>query len=772
MSNRQEINLEIEDDCIEAVGHPDNSTPENNLTKQINFLTKKIEKSLNSIFELDTTITNLIIKRLPSYNDHVPYESLAGKYGAKPTVAILSLGAPRSLKLRRGTKITHLVPMHSGSLCVLSGNSTLEYMHSIPKGKSDIENEQLVLFFIGSPSTAIEETCDQTSVSYLSERMAPSESTDGGSSSAYYDQLTSDVERDNEIHMPLNTATDNPGIIITPTSPPNTNLSEAQTSDSTDQDIISPSATHASLLLNMNDDINFGPATPEDTERTVILVDNHTVPPETFMACVAHLPEPILNEELARNGCSTEGSVTERRTIMTKLISRPGEPARSTLNKDLNSKIPSLAWVQTIIENQVIDIKQELENLSSEVNSLKCSDTSIQQVEKLLEVGKKEMQKIKDLWEKNLSATTRIKNRVDEVFTEIDIAETKTDVIDKSVQKLKFDLKNYYNSAFFREDGQLIKEIHKTVTQSERWNGVNADGPPVYSPNDDDSSHTPPYQLQPPSPFRDPRTHSRENDLLSRRGNGFSMTPAVPRHENSTARSWNPPERFNNPTRIHENNRQNTIPPSKVFKTTLISDSILRHVQSMDTKNALGKNHELNLINKRDTSGLKDQHVKDELLRTKPDFIYVHLGVNDVNQRFDLRTSLDNIFQFSLFVEESLKDSKLFFSMPLMTSDNDANERIGELRDAIWEFVTVTNRNERKPFKERSLYYNPNANFMKDNQLVREYLMDDGVHPSTRGKEVILGNLRHSIHEMTRLLLNKPKKTRLTGGLEPPHSRT
>ena len=139
MGSRQEINLEIEDDCIETEGHPDDSTPENNLTKQINFLTKKIEKSLNSIFELDTTITNLLIKPLPSYNDHIPYESLAGKYGAKPTVAILSLGAPRSLKLRRGTKVTHLVPMHSGSLCVLSGNSTLEYMHSIPKGKRVID---------------------------------------------------------------------------------------------------------------------------------------------------------------------------------------------------------------------------------------------------------------------------------------------------------------------------------------------------------------------------------------------------------------------------------------------------------------------------------------------------------------------------------------------------------------------------------------------------------------------------------------------------------
>lgn len=180
----------------------------------------------------------------------------------------------------------------------------------------------------------------------------------------------------------------------------------------------------------------------------------------------------------------------------------------------------------------------------------------------------------------------------------------------------------------------------------------------------------------------------------------------------------------------------------------------------------------MNLINKRDTGGLKDQQVKDELLRTQPDFIYVHLGVNDVNQKFDLRVSLDNIFQFSLFVEEPLSDTKLFFSMPLMTSDNEANARIDELRDAIWEYVTETNKKERKPFKERSLYYNPNANFMHDNQLIGEYIMA-GLHPSTRGKEVILGKFRHSIHEMTRMLLNKPKKSRSTGTLAPsPHSQT
>ena len=41
MGSRQEINLEIEEDCIESEGHPDDSTPETNLTKIASKQTKE-----------------------------------------------------------------------------------------------------------------------------------------------------------------------------------------------------------------------------------------------------------------------------------------------------------------------------------------------------------------------------------------------------------------------------------------------------------------------------------------------------------------------------------------------------------------------------------------------------------------------------------------------------------------------------------------------------------------------------------------------------------
>ncbi|KAL5251685.1 hypothetical protein ACHWQZ_G014730 [Mnemiopsis leidyi] len=45
--------------------------------------------------------------------------------------------------------------------------------------------------------------------------------------------------------------------------------------------------------------------------------------------------------------------------------------------------------------------------------------------------------------------------------------------------------------------------------------------------------------------------------------------------------------------------------PNTTFKTVLITDSILRHVQG--SANVFGVNHELKVINKRDTSGLKEK---------------------------------------------------------------------------------------------------------------------------------------------------------------------
>jgi lysophospholipase L1-like esterase len=579
-----------------------------------------------------------------------------------------------------------------------------------------------------------------------------------------------------------------PEIVVTPDSEtPNLTQNEEQRSKPFKEDKVSsidPSSNNSShlssnqfLKLHVKKEVGDpGLITPEECEKTMIQLESHTVSKETLLVCVAHLPETVLNEELLRNGCNVNGSEVDRRERLMKRIMNSVEPQINTSKKE--SQLPSLAWVQSIIENQLIDIKTELNSLTAEITTLKSTDpcSGTEKIEKLLDNGKKEMRQIKDLWEKNLSATTRIKNRVDEVFTEIEVAELKADEVEKSLQKLKYDLKNYYNSAFFREDGQLIREMHKVVVKPTVPDCDTSVRHPQNRSPVGESSQASTHQPTSASPLREWIHPSRLNNLQSRRGSGYTVTasptsnlnqapaPQTPPNQTTGAHRWRyspstgPSRRQTDDTRQPRSGTSTS--PARTFKTILITDSILRHVQDMDTKNALGKNHELTLINKRDTSGLAARNLRNEILEVKPDFIYVHLGINDVNQNMELKETLDNILGFCLFVDESLEGTKVFLSLPLITADEESNTRIRDLRNALDTFVREINSRDSSPLKDRFLFCNKNVNFMREGHLIAEFYRDDGVHPSARGKEVILGNFRHSIHETTRMLLNKPKKTR------------
>ena len=72
------------------------------------------------------------------------------------------------------------------------------------------------------------------------------------------------------------------------------------------------------------------------------------------------------------------------------------------------------------------------------------------------------------------------------------------DEMHKHIQKFKLDLKNYYNSAFFKDDSKMVKELHKTIvgteTPKEDWvtETSNLDG---YGPLDLNSHPTQAHSL-------------------------------------------------------------------------------------------------------------------------------------------------------------------------------------------------------------------------------------------------------------------------------------
>ena len=409
-------------------------------------------------------------------------------------------------------------------------------------------------------------------------------------------------------------------------------------------------------------------------------------------------------------------------------------------------------WLHSLIENSIIDLKTEMEKLTVEMAELKLTvgETSQQNNHDARTANlEKQIKKLNDLWEKNLSATSRIQNLINQVFTDINIAEQRASEVDNHLQRSKLDLKNYYNSAFFKEDSRFIKEIHAALCKSPevRSTSVNTQQPAATEQS---------VGNYPTHPSRMPRLIPTE-ELNSRRGTGFSLTQSPAQvHTSNNLQNVNhglPHDRDNASAAIQGQNQQQ---PNKTFKSVLITDSILRHVQESD--DVQGVNHELKVINKRDTSGLRDVRVLQTLIEYKPDYVYVHLGINDIAQRRDTKSSIENLCTFMMFIDGNLPDSKLFLSLPLLTGDPRTNDMVVKMRKSI--YILVNGIQEQQPLKDMKLLVNKNTNFTYDNKPIAELYASDGVHLSQRGKQLILGNFRHHIHGVTRDILNKPRRER------------
>ena len=787
--------LEIDGDLL-----PQTDLPDAALVKQTGFLAKRLERSMSTVLDVNTNFSSVHIRRLPSYSDHIPYESLSGKNGANPVVAMLSLGAPRLLKLRKGTRITHVVSLHPGSLCVLSGNTSLEYSHSIPKGHVDSEIEQILLFFVGSPSKDVNVSESDSASSVLTESSLEGMTSTAGEAS----ESDLDSDRHEIRYTSLLQNVGLPAIQITPSTPETNSQVCADKSEEVMSDILNmdlmnpmsvtsdvkddekgqlsqrdqerkPDSRNNSLTLKREDsEVNMGANslhTPEECEQTVIQIADSPAY-ETINACAYYLPENVLNEELARNGCSTTGTLLERRSRMSKLLSLHQKKSSDCHHP---SQVPPMAWTQSMLENTQLDIKEEIRKLSDEIMDMRSESgatNNVKSIEKLLEENKKLTRSLQDAWEKNLSAASQIKNQIDDFFREIHFADLKTDELEKSIRVLKCDLKNYYNSAFFREDSVLIKKIHNVVSKIDQdvLNPQQPDASPTIHPSAPPQSPAPLPTSRPPlAPSAPPLPEEAEmrsapithqgSDFGSRRGTGFTMTNSVRRGQLQHPSQVNH-QREGTRFGTHNVEAPRATQTRKKFKTVLITDSILRHVTEMDTINALGVNHELHVINKRDTSCLTDSRLREEICELEPDFIYIHLGVNDIHQKVPLKQILCNIYGFNLFTDDRLPSSKTFLSLPLLTGDPQANEDIAVLRDCLNYLVNELNKTDFRPLRIRNLFLNQNNNFMRDGRIVYEYYRNDFVHPSERGKAVLLGNLRHSIHEMTRIILNKPKRAR------------
>ena len=194
--------------------------------------------------------------------------------------------------------------------------------------------------------------------------------------------------------------------------------------------------------------------------------------------------------------------------------------------------------------------------------------------------------------------------------------------------------------------------------------------------------------------------------------------------------------------RHHKDHRANK-------RTVLITDSIMRHVK--DENNALGIGHTVQLSHKTTMKQLKDQRILNQLTSNPPDYLYIHLGINDIHQHDSALNITHYLYDF-LKSSLNFPNTTIIISFPLQNGKPTQHEQISLLRQHLTNLL----RNFRAlPEFHSRLYWNYNSN-MHDRRTGRYQdknmfnFPDDKLHLSDKGKHTILGNFRHVIHDLTR----------------------
>ena len=106
--------------------------------------------------------------------------------------------------------------------------------------------------------------------------------------------------------------------------------------------------------------------------------------------------------------------------------------------------------------------------------------------------------------------------------------------------------------------------------------------------------------------------------------------------------------------------------------------------------------------------------------------------------------------------------TKIVFSLPIMTEDRVVNMRIMDLKEGLKEIAEHFHEKfPPQPSSHKKVWVNANTNFAKYGTRTTQYYAADGTHLSNRGKAVILGNFRHQIHHITRIVQGKPPKSKV-----------
>jgi hypothetical protein len=516
----------------------------------------------------------------------------------------------------------------------------------------------------------------------------------------------------------------------------------------------------------------------------------------TISAVVEQMDEDTVTKELIRHQTSITGSLEEKRKrLQQKMCLSIGELSTAAVNNsmtqgmsfsrcdspdDSNSgmikdNIESVHNAQRCMESTLKHIVESIVNINHEINNIRgaveeqgqgkttladkpeSSPTSkelaielaalthevkgcnrrindLNSSKELTRSMKECSGKVKDLIRNLQEAKSDLKAISEDLAT---MRVNAADIMRKSVQ----DLGDYYTSQFSDETRNQVDEIHRFIVYPEHDSiGVQTDVPVDIIANacedairslriDAEEGNDPVSPPPPPPP---------------------TSQPSLPAPNNRT---------FTFPEPIQPSLRTIVSSNSAVaIDVWLITDSIMRHINEFSL---LFKKYRIKFerLDCTSSSSLTDKTLERKIATGKPHIIYVHLGVNDVNQGVDRPVTIENFKKFNEMLLRVSPTTNLVVSFPLLNGNSHHDRQIFSLRHSLSLLFNQQQQIEDSPTnrifqqKNNKFFRRESEGSSKRIQNLLYFNRDDLLHLSRRGQEAITCTMRDTLNKILKDLL-------------------
>ena len=173
----------------------------------------------------------------------------------------------------------------------------------------------------------------------------------------------------------------------------------------------------------------------------------------------------------------------------------------------------------------------------------------------------------------------------------------------------------------------------------------------------------------------------------------------------------------------------------------LITDSIMRHIEN----NTTGHQYYMVKVNKSKMADLKHQNTIKNITQHNPDFIYIHLGINDIHENTHPHDIMQHLIRFHRILTV-YTEATVIVSLPLLNGTISDNDAVYTLREYMSRYIRAY-----KPTEDIRLLGNLNNNFFTYGQQKKQHFKyEDPLHLSFRGKLTITNNFKQTIISLTK----------------------